>query len=314
MKRFKEIIISIIVLIVGLLLIEVTLRILNSDMNNYDIEMWKYAKELKKRDSVVGHVHRKNKTATLEKVQIQLNSLGMRSDEPRPDKKKILFIGSSISLGWGVEQDSTYAAIVDNKINQAGYNYQVLNASVGNYNTYRYVENFLRNQTEVHPDIVVVNYFINDVEVLPMGSNNWLLKNSELAASLTISIKKMMANNDENLVDYYDDLYNPDQKGYQLMKESLKKLAAYTDKNGIKVYLAIIPDIHFLMDYPFLPIHKKMKALGEGLGFEVVDFYYSLKGIPFEDMQVIPGDSHPNAYGHRLMAQSLSDAIISDLK
>lgn len=314
MKRFKEIIISIIVLLVGLLLIEVTLRIINSDMNNYDIEMWKYAKELKKRDTVVGHVHKKNKTAMLEKVEIKLNSLGMRSDEPDPDKKKILFIGSSISLGWGVKEDSTYAAILDHKLQKEGYNFQVLNASVGNYNTYRYVEDFLRNQKEVNPEIIVVNYFINDVEVLPMGSNNWLLKNSELAASLTISVKKMMANNDENLVDYYDELYAPDQKGFQMMKKSLEKLAKYASDNDIKLYMAIIPDIHFLEDYPFLPIHKKMQNLGEDLGFEVVDFYESLKGIPFEALQVIPGDSHPNAYGHKLMAKSLSDAIISDLK
>jgi hypothetical protein len=38
---------------------EVALRIKNSDMRNYDIEMWRYALELKKRadDPVLGHEH-----------------------------------------------------------------------------------------------------------------------------------------------------------------------------------------------------------------------------------------------------------------
>lgn len=314
MKTFKEIIISVAILLIGLLLIEVTLRVIHSDMKNYDIEMWKYAKELKKKDSLIGHVHRKNKNATLQDVEIKLNSMGMRSAEPDPDRKKILFLGSSISLGWGVENDSTYADILENNLQQADLDYQVLNASVGNYNTYRYVTNFLKNQKEVQPDILVINYFINDVEKLSPGSDNWFLRNSQLTASLTIAYKKILSNRDENLVEYYKNLYNPEKEGFQLMLQSLENLSGYAKSNEVKVYFTIIPDIHFLNDYPFAFIHEKMKDVAQNLGFEVVDFYDPLKKIPFDDLQIIPGDSHPNAFGHRLMAEELSDAIISDLK
>ncbi len=314
MKKIKDIFISIIILFIGLFIVELTLRLINSDMSNYDIEMWKYAKELKTHDSVLGHVHKKNIEATLQNIEIKLNSLGMRSPEPIPNKKKILFIGSSISLGWGVENEKSYAEIVNNRLNEESLNYQVLNASVGNYNTFRYVENFLRNQTAIEPDIIVINYFLNDAEILPMGSGNFLLKNSELAASLTIAIKRMIANNKESLDEHYNALYNPENQGFLIMENSLAKLAQYVKTKDIKVYLVIIPDIHFLQDYPFLPIHNKMNAISQNYHFEFIDLYETLKGVNFDQLQIIPGDSHPNEYGHNLIGNKLSDVLISDLK
>ncbi|WP_186435020.1 SGNH/GDSL hydrolase family protein [Gillisia sp. Hel_I_86] len=283
-------------------------------MSNYNIEMWKYANELKTQDSVLGHVHKKSKEATLQNVEIKLNSLGMRSPEPNPDKKKILFLGSSISLGWGIENENSYAEIVNDRLNDENLDYQVLNASVGNYNTFRYTENFLRNQTAIDPEIIVINYFLNDAEILPMGSGNFLLKNSELAASVTIAIKKMIANNKESLNEHYNTLYEPENKGFKLMEGSLAKLAKYAKAEDIKVYLVLIPDIHFLQDYPFLPIHNKIKTISQDYDFEFIDLYETLKGVSFEKLQIIPGDSHPNEFGHTLIGKKLSDILISELK
>lgn len=314
MKKIKDILISILILFTGLIVVELALRLINSDMRNYDIEMWKYAKELKTQDPVLGHVHRKNKESTLQNVEIKLNSLGMRSPEPNADKKKILFIGSSISLGWGIENEESFAEIVNTRLKEESLNYQVLNASVGNYNTFRYVENFLRNQTAIDPEIIVINYFINDAEMLPMGSGNFLLKNSELAASLTIAIKKMLANKGEGLQEHYNALYDPDNEGYQIMENSLAKLAQYAKSNEIKVYLVIIPDIHFLQDYPFSAVHTKMKTISNNYGFEFIDLFDTLENINFDQLQIIPGDSHPNEFGHKLIGNKLSEVLILDLK
>jgi len=283
-------------------------------MKNYDIEMWKYAKELKARDTLLGHVHKESKKAILQDVEIKLNSHGMRSPEPISEKSKILFIGSSISLGWGVPLNKSYPQLLSENLANQNLNYQILNGSVGNYNTYRYVENFLKNQKDIDPKVLVVNYFINDAEILPMGSRNILLENSELAASLTIAVKKMLSENNESLVDYYKELYRDENSGFKLMKKSLKKLSNYTSENDIEVYFVIIPDIHFLQDYPFKDIHTKMSTIAQKYNFKVIDFYEVFKGIPFSELQIIPGDSHPNEYGHKLMGKELSDNIISDLK
>ena len=63
--RFNSVLLVIISVIFTFFLCEIILRVKHSLIPNYDIEMWKYAKQLKKRDfnPKIGHVHIKNKSA-----------------------------------------------------------------------------------------------------------------------------------------------------------------------------------------------------------------------------------------------------------
>lgn len=309
MKIIKIVFYQVLILIISIIIIEGIIRVVNSDMKNYDIEMWRYANELKIQDSILGHNHLKNKSSILQNVEIKLNSKGMRSDEFEINDKKILFLGSSISLGWGVEQKDSYPGIIQTKLLSDSINYKVLNGSIGNYNTFRYVNNFLLNQTDVEPNVIVINYFINDAETLPINSSNWLIKNSQLFATLTITYKKLFSKSGFDLKQYYNDLYKNDNQSFLEMKESLNKLSEYSKQRNISVLLTVIPDIHFLEDYPFETIHKKLKIITEELGFEYHDLLPSLKGLSFNELQIIQGDSHPNEKGHSKMAESLYPII-----
>jgi hypothetical protein len=64
--------------LVAISVAEAVLRIKNSSMKNYDIEMWRYAKELKtaSEDQRLGHEHVKNADALLQSVNIRLNDRG----------------------------------------------------------------------------------------------------------------------------------------------------------------------------------------------------------------------------------------------
>src|SRR5687768_14016079 len=95
-----------------LLALEGVLRLSNSSMKNYDIEMWRYARELKvpSPDPALGHEHVPNTESTLQSVKIRINDLGLRGDAVRPKvpgRRDILFLGSSITLGWGVAEEET---------------------------------------------------------------------------------------------------------------------------------------------------------------------------------------------------------------
>lgn len=60
-----------IALAVALLASELILRLQNSSMRNYNIEMWRYAKELKTPSAVpeLGHEHLRNASAVLQSVE-----------------------------------------------------------------------------------------------------------------------------------------------------------------------------------------------------------------------------------------------------
>ena len=116
LKSSKTYFINFLILIASItiifIVIETFLRIKNHFVINYDVEMWKYSKKLKTAvtNPKINHIHKKNKSAILQNVEIKINSLGMRGDDEDIQKwqssdLKILFIGSSIMLGWGVKEE-----------------------------------------------------------------------------------------------------------------------------------------------------------------------------------------------------------------
>ena len=83
MPKSKQLIFSLILTVVSiavsLAFAEVFLRVKNSSMRSYDIEMWRYAKELKVRslDPTLDFEHVKSKAATLQKRRDPAQRMGL---------------------------------------------------------------------------------------------------------------------------------------------------------------------------------------------------------------------------------------------
>jgi lysophospholipase L1-like esterase len=298
-------------LIVGLVLAEAVLRIKNLSMQNYDIEMWRYAGELKKRsdDPVLGHEHIANSKAQLQSVEIAINERGLRGPpiEPlQPGQRRILVLGASITLGWGVADEQVFTSLIADRFSANGSKVQVLNAGIGNYNAERYVELYFKRLADLKPDDIVVHYFLRDAEKLDAGGGNFLLRNSELAVTIWIAMNRLFGPSGEGAIeDHYRKVYNPDEPGHQAMQASLQKLAAHAKANNIRITMAMVPDVHDLQNYRFGWIHERMAGLARGMGYEFVDLLPAFSGLKPEDVWAMPGDPHPNALGHKLMADAL---------
>jgi lysophospholipase L1-like esterase len=310
-KAAASLFILVVSMSVALLAAEGILRLKNLSMDNYDIEMWRYAKELKQPsdDPRLGHEHRPGESAVLQSVEIRLNELGMRGDsvlDRRPDVRRILFLGSSITLGWGIGEDETVTVRLGDRFREDGVEVEVLNSGIGNYNAARYVERFFRDLRDLEPTDIVVHYFVNDAEHLEAGGGNALLRNSQLAVMLWIAIQRTLAiGGGETLVDHYREVYRPDQPGYAGMREALARLAGWAEPRGVRLYLAMTPDVHNLESYPLGFVHEEMRSVASELGYTFVDLLPAMQGVPAEDMWAMPGDPHPNALGHELMAGAL---------
>jgi lysophospholipase L1-like esterase len=308
-------IVFILSILVALALMETMLRIKNSSMRNYDIEMWRYAKELKVRspDPLLGHEHVPSTSATLQSVEIRLNQWGLRGGElpPKVDgARRILFLGSSVTLGWGVAEDQTITEDIRRKFALDGQTVEVLNAGIGNYNTARYVHRFLTKLTGLQPTDIVVHYFLRDAEELDAGGGNFALRNSELAVTLWIVATRYFdATGSQALEDHYREVYRPTSDGFRQMVESLGQLTEYARANNIRLYLAMTPDVHDLTEYKFGYVHDMMHQVAAGLGMTYVDLLPAMRNLSPQDLWAMPGDPHPNALGHRLMADALYPAL-----
>jgi lysophospholipase L1-like esterase len=289
---------------------ELLLRVKNSSMKNYDIEMWRYAKELKtpSLDPSLGHEHVKNASALLQSVDIRLNEWGLRGGPvmvPAPPRR-ILVLGGSITLGWGVAEKDTMPARLQQRLRQEGEDVEVLNGGVGNYNAERYIERFFTQLEGLHPTDIVVQYFLRDAEKLDPGGGNILLRNSELAVTTWIAFTRLAnKSGEQSLVDHYKDVYREDQPGYIEMRKRLKMLADYAHAHNIRLFMAMTPDVHDLANYRFGFIHDRMKAIASEDGMTYVDFLPALGKRPPEEVWAMPGDPHPNALAQGLMADAL---------
>lgn len=314
-KTFKRwmgqgLLMSVVVLFM-LCLLEGVLRFKNSSMKNYDIEMWKYALYLKKTsdNSLLGHEHVPSKRQVLQSVDIRINRWGLRgADIPElfEKKRRILFLGSSITLGWGVPEEATLTQQLQALFQQEGVSVDVLNAGIGNYNAPRYVERFLTRLTALKPTDIVVQYFLRDAETLDAGGGNLLLRHSQLAVTSWIAFHRLFDKfHRVSLDDHYREVYRQDSSGYLAMQSSLQKLAEYAKKNNIRLYLVMTPDIHDLEHYKFGYIHTLTKVLALKLGYRYMDLLPALSDLHPQDIWAMPGDPHPNALGHRRMALAI---------
>ena len=254
--------------LISLLLAEGVLRLKNLDQKNYDIEMWRYAKELKtpSNDEILGHEHIPEKSATLQSVNIRINSHGARGPEYQAIenyRRRILFLGSSITLGWGVSEQNTLTNIIQTRFADHE-NTLVINGGIGNYNSVRYVRRFLTRMQKLNPTDIVVQYFVNDAESLKVGGGNIILRHSQLAVTLFSVINRYLNPVGlESLVDHYQRVYDKSSAGFIEMKAALRQLDDYADRNQIKMYLVMTPDIHNLHTYKLQFIHDILREFSD---------------------------------------------------
>ncbi len=301
--------------VVSMAIGELFLRAKNRSMSTYDIEMWRYSKELKTRsdDAALDFDHVRSKSAVLQRVTIRLNEHGLRGGavEPLPaGGRRVLFLGGSIALGWGVPEDDTVEARLQAMLRRSGRPVQVLNAGVGNYNAERYVSRFFKELAGLNPTDIVVHYFLRDAEDLPPGGGNVLLRHSEVAVTLWIAYHRMVDRSGErSLVDHYRAAYDPGAPGFLRMQQKLKELADFAKSRGIHLYLAMTPDVHNLKDYQFAFVHDTMRRIAESNGYTYIDLLPAMRGRAAEELFAMPGDPHPNALGHQLMAEAIFPVV-----
>ena len=288
--------------------IEVYVREIIDDGLNLDIEMLKYANSLKiiSKNKAVGLEHKKNIEKKLMNVSIKLNSQGFRNNmDIDIEKKKILMLGDSMTLGWGSIE--TFSNHLEKNLNQ---DIQVLNAGIGNTNTYMQINNFFTNFVQYDFDVIILNFFINDFENVKIKNVNFIEKNFYSYTYIKKMIYKILIK--LSLIDNWENFYKKTFVDEKFVKKSLDeiiKLNDYCKKNNILLIINNIPELRNLIKYKFSSQTLMIKNFSKENNIMFVDSYDILKNHAEETLWVSTEDSHANDKAHLLISKFLEKKL-----
>ena len=326
-KILLNIVVLLIAILVGCLALEVALRVIFYQSTDFSMEMWKYAVQLKRPvdNPQISFRHAPNRSAFLMGVPVSINSDGLRdrdfSLEKPPGVYRIMMLGDSTTFGWGVREENTAAKFLERKLNEnplPGYkSVEVMNAGVGNYDTVQEVTYYETIGWKYHPDLVVLVFFINDPESVPVEHKGFLIDRSYLIAFATNRIDGLLrhAGVRPDWKAYYASLYDDDKPGFQACKQALVSLANSTRSHDAKLLVAILPELHVINGetYPFKAQHQKIKDIVAARNVPVIELIDGLKDHgPEETLWVTPVDDHPNAKSNDLISNQLKVWILAN--
>jgi hypothetical protein len=293
---------------------EALVRVATATQQNYLIEMWRYATLLKRHsaDPVIGHEHIPNASASLQGVEVSINSLGMRGPEPNltaPGKRKIVIIGDSTAMGWGVVEENTLRGQLATEL---GPTAEVMTTGIGNMNMTQIVAHWLRYSERIRPDTVILLATARAPDLQAGEDSGWLVRHSQLYA-LGVSFVHIAIKNTsgkEGLVDHYREIW-ASGPGREAMDAALDRLNTDREKYGYRVIVMLVPEPHSYHPYLFDFTTVVMRGETESRNWTFIDPLPELQQQQAETYWISKSDVHPNAKALNVMTNLLKPYLES---
>jgi lysophospholipase L1-like esterase len=267
----------------------------------------------------IGHEHTPGSRARLMGVDVAISSQGLRDRDfpltPPPGRSRILMLGDSLTFGWGVPGDKTWSKRLEQMLRQAGYDAEVVNAGVGNYNTEMEVAWFLERGAQFKPHYVVLNYFINDAEPTPRYQSSVLAQHSRayvyFASRIDAALRHFGVGERTDWQSYYAGLYN--EHNLRRVGAAFARLAQYCRTNNIRLVVANYPELRNPRAYPFLQVNEAVEKLARDNNLRYVDMLPAVSEIDPPSLWVTRPDPHPSVVAHEVFARELYSVFEKEL-
>ena len=292
-----------------IILLETSVRLFVDDGFNYEIEMMKYAKKIKKIESVNGHkifLNRPNIKTKIMKVEIKTDKNGFRYNlDNKKNSNIIMLLGDSMTFGFG--SSYTFADFLQEKLKEK---YSILNTGVGNTNTIMQEKGFLEFHKVHNPKILVLNFFINDLEVIKPKNKNFISNNFYSFTYLyyKFNIVKMRFSETPIYSSYYKKTFENEEVLSNVFN-SILKLKKYSEENNIKFFVNFIPELHNLRDYPFIDEHSVIKNFLLKNKIKFIDGLNYLQNKDEKTLWVSVNDTHANEKAHKMIGEYLLEYL-----
>lgn len=274
-----------------------------------------------------------NSTVQAGNVISHYNSAGFRDGEHAVEKpanvKRVVVVGDSVTEGNGVGPDALFSKHVQALL---GSKYEILNLGMSGLNTPQEIHLLEVEGLKYGPDIVVLNFVLNDCDFfseLHAAERFFNKKDSAiglfgdiaidprfkrwLKSSALIYLVKgrvehllgMITGKEEK--SYYTTLWDNPECRKRILGgfDSLQRLQ---QQQGFTVHVVLWPLLINYEHYEFSFIHEWVTQMAEQRGFKVLDLLPVYSSKWYRNLQVTAEDNvHPNGEGHRLSAQAYVD-------
>lgn len=262
-------------------------------------------------DSIIYEL-RSNLDVKFQGVSVKTNSCGMRDREyslVKPEGVyRILLLGDSFAFGWGVEEEKSFAKVLErtlNKFTQGQPRVEVLNFAVPGYSTFQEVAQFYNLASDFKPDSVLV-YLVDNDFYLPFFINNFAAPGQVALASEFSALKRSVHGTEEA---------NKPRRllGMLSVNKALEKLANTCRDSGVNLFLAINPNRSFEKVIKKLRVLRKRPDI---LPLYLREDYLKVvadRGLQAKELSLV-GDPHPNAKKHKILGQLLALEMLPHLE
>lgn len=246
----------------------------------------------------------------LDPFYVDTNLKGLRDKQFQTEKPenttRVLVLGTSTTFGYGVERNRTFVERTERKLNdELDKNIQILNAGSPGYGMKDYYQYLKSRGVKYQPDLVVV------------ASNSIIWRSRKDAVEVNKLAGRELREVNRNLSEA-----QRRKKFKEFVSEELQnRLSKGIENTGMK-YIHDINNLTSKRDtgilyysingLPYDGQKSYIESWAEKAGEEVYyapdDYLYHSEKYDNSNL-----DTHPNAEGHRIIAEGLQEALLSEL-
>jgi GDSL-like Lipase/Acylhydrolase family len=320
----REIVLLLGSILASVAMLEAAIRALDPLGVSYFEEATRYHLD-KVPDPVLVYKHAPNLVRTYQGVRVSTNELGFRDrnlEGKRNGELRIMLLGDSVTFGWGVPVEATFAGTLETKLSaRLGRAVTTVNTGVGSYNTVQQYAVLNAYAQLVEPDVVILVYVDNDVEPNDPPFDPWTeVSLSGKSAPQTIEIllgKSRLYRLGRFLNLRYRSSstssasLDRNARGVTESMQALAQIAEFCRKRGIEL-------VTFFYRSPGAPLNRfaadllaELRLVGRKHGFCVADVGVWWTAGDSQSVVNSTIDSHPNARGHEILSTGISDFLLA---
>jgi hypothetical protein len=242
-------------------------------------------------------------------ANVRTNSLGMSDKEytvEHPQRCfRIALLGASHEMALGVDQEDTFQAVVEDRLNRECVDknygsYEILNFAVAGYFSIPHVWVLQENVLRFHPDAVLYSGHARDASRIVY----WLVAahrdGIKFGDPYLEDLIKRLGIDEKTPEPIVRKRLNPHAE--ELLAWTYRRIVEICKKNGIACYFMMLPMLDVNEDNVNMRLAKEA-------GFVVLDALNAYQGHAPNPLRTVEWDGHPNVAGHQLLAKKVFEII-----